>query len=168
MKRDQFYIVIILLFCAFIYVFFRTEKILITQILIKVISNDTYQILKQFVRSQLELSPIIIYSLPGGLWIFCITYLSKGFILKLGTLRFRIDYLPLVFALTVEFVQYFNFTKGVFDVYDIVLAILFWTLAVFRFKHNAKVKLRTFSLYNKEGLAIFIVFTVVILANVIN
>lgn len=167
LKNDKIYISLILMFCAFVYLFYRPEKIILTQIVIKIISYDYYQILRAFITGHLELNSIVIYSLPGGLWVFCITYLSRKFILKIGRIKFQIYYLPIVFTLIVELVQFFNLTKGNFDVYDVLLAIVFWSLAILSSKRGEKSQIKVFSLYNKEGAVIFIVFAIVILANVI-
>ena len=66
--------------CLFIYVFYRTEKTLVNYIATALLSKEGYKGVKEIIVSVLPLKDIIIYSLPEGLWVFCITITSSFFL----------------------------------------------------------------------------------------
>ena len=115
----------------FIYVFYRTEKTLINEILIWHISYDHLFELQERIACSIPLNKHIIYSLPEGLWVFCITLTSQPFFLKIGRREFDLLYLPLIFSIGLELFQLFHFTNGRFDFWDIGASVLFWSIAYF-------------------------------------
>ena len=129
MKKDYLYIVAALLISLFIYVFYRTDKTLVNQFLINTCSLPVYHGLKMKITEQIPLSNLVIYSLPEGLWIFCITLTSKSLYLPMCAHRFKCIYLPLIFAIGLEIMQLFHFTNGQFDFFDIGASIFFWFIA---------------------------------------
>ena len=85
--------------------------------------------LQQHVSITLPLNKHIIYSLPEGLWVFCITLTSKFLFIKIGRREIDLVFVPLFFSIGLELFQLFNITNGRFDWWDIGFAILFWAIA---------------------------------------
>ncbi|ARS43122.1 hypothetical protein CA265_24950 [Sphingobacteriaceae bacterium GW460-11-11-14-LB5] len=113
----------------FIYVFYRTDKTLVNQVIIQLVSFKTYQHLKLIITASLPLNKYIIYSLPEGLWVFCITLTSKEFYFDLFKKRINCVFIPLVFVVALELFQLFRITNGYFDFFDIGISLLFWLIA---------------------------------------
>lgn len=131
MKKKYLLITLCLLFSLFIYLFYRTEKTVANKIFISLISFDSFIELRNSIKNTLPLNRYIIYSLPEGLWIFCITLTSKFLFLKIGKHEVNLLYMPLVFAISLEFFQLFQITNGYFDFWDIGFSIVFWAIATY-------------------------------------
>src|SRR5688572_119154 len=97
---------------------------------------DNFYALRSNVSFALPLNEHIIYSLPEGLWVFCITLTSFPFFLKIDKFKINLVYLPLIFSIGLELFQLFNLTNGRFDLWDIGLSVLFWRLANYLMKHE--------------------------------
>ncbi len=129
MKRNYCLISLSLLISLFIYTFFRTEKTFINEIIISIISHRKYSWLRKLVRENLSLNEHIIYSLPEGLWVFCITLTSKYLFIKICNREFNCVFAPLIFSVGLEIFQLFHFTNGRFDFWDIGSSVFFWVVA---------------------------------------
>lgn len=129
MKKHYWYIFFSLIISLFIYVFYRTDKTLVNQIIIQLISFKTYQSLKQAVTANLPLNEYLIYSLPEGLWVFCITLTSKEFYFDLFKKRINCVFIPLLLVIALELFQLFHITNGHFDFFDIGISLFFWFIA---------------------------------------
>jgi hypothetical protein len=129
LKKHYWYIFFALIISLFIYVFYRTDKTLINQVVIHLTSFKTYNGLKSSINAALPLNKYIIYSLPEGLWVFCITLTSKEFYFNLYQKRINCVFIPLVFAIGLELMQLFHLTNGRFDFFDICISLLFWFIA---------------------------------------
>lgn len=129
MKKQYWLIFLSLLIALFIYLFYRTEKTVINQLLIALISAAKYAALKSFITSHLPLSGHVIYSLPEGLWVFCITLTSKHFFFQAGNRKISCVLLPLVFSIGLEIFQLLHLTNGRFDLWDIGASVFFWLVA---------------------------------------
>lgn len=129
MKKHYWYILLALIVSLFIYVFYRTDKTLVNQVIIQLVSFKTYQHLKLIITASLPLNKYIIYSLPEGLWVFCITLTSKEFYFDLFKKRINCVFIPLVFVVALELFQLFRITNGYFDFFDIGISLLFWLIA---------------------------------------
>ena len=136
MIRKYLLMALSLLGSLFIYLFYRTQKTAINEIAISLLSESEYQALRESIRSALPLNDPTIYSLPEGLWVFCITLTSQSFYFKFRQLQLACVYLPPVVALGFELFQLLGITKGRFDVVDIAVSLLFWMLAQFLFPKN--------------------------------
>lgn len=136
MKKKYFLIIVSLVISLFIYLFYRTEKTVITDLFISLISLDRYVGLKESIVNNLILNEHIINSLPEGLWVFCITLTSKNLFLKIRKKEINLLFLPLVFAIGLEFFQLFKLTNGRFDYWDIGFSIAFWAIANYVVKHE--------------------------------
>jgi hypothetical protein len=128
-KKKYFLILLCLLCSLFIYLFYRTEKTIVNEIFISLISFDSFTELKSGIKNALPLNEYIIYSLPEGLWVFCITLTSKFLFLKVGKREINLFYVPLIFAIGLELFQLINLTNGRFDFWDIGFSIIFWAIA---------------------------------------
>ncbi|HYF71154.1 MAG TPA: hypothetical protein VD884_23670 [Ohtaekwangia sp.] len=122
-------IAIALSLSLFIYLFYRSEKTVVNELMIFIISFDTYSAMRSNVIAMIALPESIVFSLPGGLWIFCVTMLSQQFYLKIGEQKIPLVIVPVLFAIGLEFCQLLHVTNGRFDVWDIVLYLLFWLIA---------------------------------------
>lgn len=99
--------------------------------MIRMISLNTYTRLKAHIVKALPLSNVIIYSLPEGLWVFCITLTSKHYYISLYKRRIDCLFIPIVFCVALEILQLFHLTNGRFDFMDIGVSLVFWILAVY-------------------------------------
>jgi hypothetical protein len=100
----------------------------------------------------------IIFSLPGGLWIFCVTALSQDFYMKIGNHKMQVVLVPVLFAIGLEFCQLIHLTNGRFDFWDIVFYLLFWLLAYYSFQSQRSQQnlLSPFTLHGFICLACFL------------
>lgn len=128
MKRNYILIGISLLISLFIYLFYRTDRTIVNEIVIRLISFDKYTTLKAHIVKILPLHNMVIYSLPEALWIFCITLTSKPYYVRLNNRRFDCLFIPLIFCITLEILQLFHITNGRFDFMDIGMSVIFWIL----------------------------------------
>lgn len=115
-----------MLLSLFIYLFYRTGKTVVNDLILNVISCDQFLILQKEVSSAIPVPEHIIYSLPGGLWVFCVTLASKRFFIAFGETRVNLLFLPLIFAIGLELFQLLHFTNGRFDIWDIGFSVLGW------------------------------------------
>ena len=138
MKKNYGSIIFCLLLSAFIYLFYRTEKTVITEMFISIVSFDKYIELRRNVTSILPLNEHIIYSLPEGLWVFCITLTSRFLFIPIYSRKINLHFLPLVFSIGLELFQLLHFTNGRFDFWDIGFSILFWATANYVIKHQSE------------------------------
>lgn len=133
MNRRYVLTTIPLLISLFIYLFYRTEKTLINEIFIFIISHQRFNGLREAVSHSLPLNKYIVYSLPEGLWVFCITLTSKSFYIPSLNQKINCIFLPLIFCPVLELLQLLHFTNGRFDFSDIWISILFWTIGYYFF-----------------------------------
>lgn len=118
----------------FIYTFYRSDKTVINELIIAMLSFEKYAVLKGEVVGLVPLPNPIVYSLPGGLWIFCVTVLAGDFYFAIRTFRLPLSRVPIVFAIGLELCQFVRLTNGRFDGWDIASYGLFWLLALFSFR----------------------------------
>jgi len=137
MKRNYGLVVLPLLFSLFVYLFYRTEKTLITEIFISLISLEKYHAYRSFISAVLPLNEHVIYSLPEGLWVFSITLTSKNLFFKVGEREISLLFFPLVFSIGLELFQLLHLTNGKFDFWDIGLSVLFWGFAHYLVPHKS-------------------------------
>lgn len=122
-KSNLYYAFIIfpLLISLFIYLFFRSENIVVNQILYQLFHINlpalSYPLLKGF----------FIYNLPQGLWVFSATLISRNLYIK----KFNLAFFPLVFSFYIEAIQYFHLTNGTFDFFDLLTASISCLLGYF-------------------------------------
>jgi hypothetical protein len=129
MRKYNLLLVLSLIACLFIYVFYRTEKTIVNQLLISIFSYEKYSLFRSSVETNFPLNSYLVYSLPEGLWVFCLTITSIPFYIELGNWKIRFVFIPVIFAIGLEVLQLLHITNGRFDVMDILFSLLFWCLA---------------------------------------
>ena len=134
--KNYFLIIGSLLFSLFIYLFYRTEKTVINEIFISIMSFEKFVALGQRISNTLPLNEHIIYSLPEGLWVFCITLTSMFLFVEIGGRKFNLLFLPLIFSIGLELFQLLHLTNGRFDFWDVGFSILFWSIANYLVKRK--------------------------------
>jgi hypothetical protein len=154
-----------LFFSLFIYVFYRTEKTLVNQFIIKLFSQDGYADLKTTVTSILPLNDYLVYSLPEGLWVFCITLTSSFFYLQINKRKWKLVFVPIMIAVCLELFQLLHFTNGRFDIIDLVFATAFWLLALWWTRTNY-VQEPIFKTINTKFVLCMISYSILYLAHV--
>lgn len=165
MRLHYLYITIALVTSLFIYVFFRTNNTVINEILIELFTPQRFLPLKRCIQSNLSLSKSFIYSLPEGLWAFCATLTSKDFFIEIKRKRINLVYLPLLFTLSLEGLQYFHVTNGVFDFLDIGFSLVFWVIGYSFFNIN-EVKKNLFKEIRFKGYFCIFCYVIIYLSHV--
>lgn len=135
MKR-RYSVFISLSISLFIYLFYRSEKTLVNELIIVILSFDTYAEIKSSMINAIPMNEVIVFSLPGGLWVFCATALSQDFYMKIRNHKIQVAFVPILFAIGLEFCQLIHFTNGRFDIWDIAFYLMFWLLAYYSFQHH--------------------------------
>ncbi len=133
MRKGHYFIIASLLVSLFIYLFYRTEKTVVNEIVIRLISPDSYAALKKAVNKFLPLPALVVYSLPEGLWVFCTTLTSKPYYLGYPCRRLDCLVIPLLCCVGLELLQWLHFTNGRFDPADILVSAGCWLVAAFAF-----------------------------------
>lgn len=154
-----------MLFSLFIYLFYRTEKTVVTKIFISIISVDNFIVLKKSITQGLPLHQFIIFSLPEGLWVFCITLASKFKFFNIGKRTINLVFAPLLFSIGLEIFQLFHLTNGRFDFADIGVSVLFWTVAKYLIP-TKNLRQNLFRPFNFESLVCLFCYLIVYLAHV--
>ncbi|MES3018121.1 MAG: hypothetical protein V4721_10090 [Bacteroidota bacterium] len=165
MKKRYWLVVTALLVSLFIYVFYRTEKTVVNEMLLTIISRDTFFGLRKIIINVLPLNEHLIYSLPEGLWVFCITFTSKHLFLKLAGRAINLVFVPLVFSIGLELFQLLRLTNGRFDFWDIGASIVFWTIANYSMIDNRE-RQNVLSPFNYRSLILIASYLIVYLAHV--
>jgi hypothetical protein len=165
MKKEYILIGISLLISLFIYLFYRTEKTLVNELVIRLISVEAYTRLKAVIVHTLPLNNVVIYSLPEGLWIFCITLTSKPYYIGRNTWRMDCIYIPLIFCFSLEILQLFHVTNGRFDIMDIGIFVLFWLLGRYGLPDSPG-KQHIFTRVNSNTFVCWVSYGIVYLAHV--
>lgn len=132
---------------------------------ISLFSQESYDILKTSIRQRLSLSGPVIYSLPEGLWVFCISLTSRFFYISFGRIKINLALIPPIVAIGLEICQLLHVTNGRFDFVDIGFSFLFWLVAyLFTDTENEEENIRekiTFS-----GISCAFCYSIVYLAHV--
>jgi hypothetical protein len=165
MRRQYIFIMMSLVISLFIYLFYRTEKTLINEVLIWLISIEVYTHLKAIIAHEIPLNDIIVYSLPEGLWIFCITLTSKPYHFTIYGKFVDCLYVPLLFCFSLEILQLIHVTNGRFDWVDLGVSILFWLLARYCLSERKK-KEHILTTLNPRKLICLVSYGIVYLAHV--
>jgi len=155
-----------LLISLFIYLFYRTDRTVVNEIVIRTISFHTYNMLKAYIVKVLPLNGIIIYSLPEGLWVFCITLTSKPYYITRNNRRIDGMFIPLIFCFTLEILQLFHIANGRFDFMDIGVSVIFWLLGSYALSDKSE-KQNIFTRPNSKTIVCLASYCIVYLAHVL-
>lgn len=167
MKKTYVWIIAAMVLSLFIYVFYRTEKTLVNELALKFISPESFLSVRRFIADLLPLSKPVIYSLPEGLWVFCITLTSRRFYIRLNNYHFSCIFFPLVFCIGLEIFQLIGWTNGRFDFLDILVSLGFWALAN-HFFNSEEDKQSIVSPFDFQRMIFFASYGIVYLAHVSN
>ena len=165
MKRTYSLVIITLLISFLIYLFYRTEKTLVNELVLLFVSADAFAQLRSGITQAVPLGEPIVYSLPGGLWVFCFTMVSKRLHVSITNHNIPLVALPIIFAAGLEACQLFHFTNGTFDVWDIGFYATFWWLAHSGFQARDD-RPHVLSLSTPRGFIFLAIFLSVYLAHV--
>jgi hypothetical protein len=165
-RRKYIFICVSFLISLFIYLFYRTERTVVNEIVIRMISYETYTSLKTYIVKALPLNDIVIYSLPEGLWVFCITLTSKPYYIRLNNWRIDCVFIPLVFCFGLEISQLFHFTNGRFDFMDIGISTIFWLIGNYVFSDKSD-KQNILASLNSKTMVCIATYCIVYLSHVI-
>jgi hypothetical protein len=121
----------------FIYLFYRSRSTVINELFRLAISPERYTQLRISVTTAIPLNDAVIFSLPGGLWVFCMTLLSRDLYIKINQYELRMAPVPIVFSIGLELFQLFHVTRGTFDLWDVGSYALFWLLAYYGFQSRS-------------------------------
>jgi len=135
LKKDLI-IAFFLLLSLLIYVFYRTEKTIVNQLITFLFSAEYFIELQNMVRKFLPLNDKIIYSFPGAAWVFCATLTSKFVFIKFWKYKINLLYAPIIFVTIVEVLQFCKITNGHFDIFDLIFSLIFWVVAAFFFNYR--------------------------------
>jgi hypothetical protein len=167
MKQYRYAIGLSLLLSLYIYVIYRTDKTLVNQLIIALISWEKYSAMKSELQTVLPLAEWIVYSLPEGLWIFCITISSTYFFLEVKGQQFNLTAAPILIAAVMEIFQLLQLSNGRFDWMDLILSFLFWLIAILLTRMDTK-KEALFRTWNQANFGCAFSYSIVYLAHVIN
>jgi hypothetical protein len=98
--------------------------------------QETYAFIKARITFYLQLPDFVIYSLPEGLWVFCITLTSNPFYLEVRKRKWDLIFVPILLALLMELCQLLHIAHGRFDWMDIIFSTGFWLLALLCIRTN--------------------------------
>jgi hypothetical protein len=87
--------------------------------------------MRRNINAAFPLNGFMIYSLPEGLWVLCITLTSKSMFLKIGRREISLFFAPLLASIGLELFQLLELTQGRFDWVDIGASIFFWVIATY-------------------------------------
>jgi hypothetical protein len=149
----------------FIYLFYRTQKTVVNEVTASLLSPLAYSEMRNYVTAILPLHKIIQFSLPGGLWVFCLTILSKDLYIKFRESKVQIAAVPLLFAVGLEFFQFFHLANGTFDIWDLGFYLFFWALAYVGFQ-SSELEQDILSPLTMKGFICIVCFLSVYLAHV--
>jgi len=96
------FVVAPLLIALALYILYRPMDIGVNRLGLMLFDASFYFSLIQDLKMVYPLSDFMIYSLPGGLWVFSLTVMSQKQIVELGPMKIDISKLPIMYALGLE------------------------------------------------------------------
>ena len=154
-----------LTFCAFIYFAFRIEATVLNQLILLFLSRESYLLYKTQAAALITVNSFAIFSLPEGLWVFCATALSAPFYIEFKARRINCIIIPLLFAISLEFMQLLHLTHGRFDWVDLVCSFAFW-LSGYGVTSKLKGNTDLLSSVSHKSLACYAIYLLVLLSYV--
>lgn len=151
----------------FVYLFYRSEQTVVNELFSFLFSSEFYFELKTRISETIQLPTFIVFSLPEGLWVLAVTLASKNLYTAYRNIVLQLSWLPIIFAISLEFFQLIGLTNGTFDWFDILSAFSFWCLGYFlNFSPSKKQKL--FQTLDFNSLLCLATYLIVFLAHVSN
>jgi hypothetical protein len=137
----------------------------VNELVISILSFDTYSGIKTAIINAVPLNKLIIFSLPGGLWIFCVTALSQDFYVRIKNYKIQLSLVPVLFTIGLEFGQLIHLTNGRFDLWDIAFYLMFWMIARYSYLFHRSQQ-NILSPFTLRGFTCLVCFVSVYLAHV--
>jgi len=154
------YLTLLAFMAAIIYLIYRDSSILLNHLFLPFRIETTLE--KQLIQDLLPLPNWIIYSLPGGIWVYVTTIIA----IKNEHIEYKftgvIILVPSIYAVVLEFLQFFHFTDGTFDWVDLLIIFV----AAFAAKGSYKLELSLKNYPNFHNLALLSAFLVLFLSDV--
>ena len=129
MIKYKICIIIPLIISLFIYTFYRAEETNVN-LLLKYVFHSDFQSIRIHVKEAIPLHNLVIYNLPGGLWVFSVTLLGANLFIRIANRKIYMVYFPILCVLLLEILQLLQITDGTFDSLDIMISSAFWLLAL--------------------------------------
>lgn len=129
-KKESLFSSVFLLIALMIYLIWRSEAVLLNHLVGSIFSPQGFRDWRETISSRIPLNELIIYSLPGGLWVFVATIALKDFFIVLKKYTLNLMFLPLTIAIGLEFSQLLHLSNGTFDGWDILISLVFWVAAL--------------------------------------
>lgn len=164
MKRYCTIITIALLSCLFIYIVYRSEKTVIN-IVLDYISGHRAPAIRRMVRHHFLLPDWVIYCLPEGLWVFSATLISRHLYCFPGRAKFYLSWLPVIYAVLLEFLQLLHIMPGRFDWTDLFISVLFSLWATY-FIRCPLPQQHVFRSFNYRTIFLVYIYAIVMLSHV--
>lgn len=157
MKRLYSVVALALFISLFIYLFYRSEKTVVNQFVALLLSKETFALIRSSIHQELPLNLSIVFSLPGGLWVFCTTVLARDLYFNIRHHHVPLVDMPICFAIALELCQLAHLTNGTFDVLDIAFFIAFWLIARYSVRPSSQKNiLAPFTLNSFACMACFV------------
>jgi len=153
-------IIFSLLACIYVYVFYRPEGTLINILLSKLLPQTDWLAIKTSVRQMWPLPKWVIFSLSGGLWVFAATMLARQLKIYFYNVTIHAKWMPMLFALWLEFWQWMGIVKGRFDWMDVLLVLLFGVGAIAIPVHNIQLGKKYIQHERQQWLFAFVFLSV--------
>jgi len=119
-----------LLIGGLIYISCREGNFLINAMLSDLFGIQLLNSFNSFVSSSLNFSSENINSLPSALWVFSTSLLSTRIKSENIIFKYLLICLPLIYSVSLEFIQYLGLTDGTFDKVDLTYSALGWFCAL--------------------------------------
>lgn len=129
-KKESLLSFLFLFIALMIYIIWRSEDVLVNHLVTLIFSPQDFKVWRTAFAARMPLNDLMIYSLPGALWVFVSTVAFKDFYLIIKKYTFNLMFLPFFIALLLELTQLIHLTHGTFDGWDITLALLFWVASI--------------------------------------
>lgn len=161
-KSYKALIILPLLCCVFLCIFYRDLNTN-SNILLAFFFEDFYVSTKSIIQESLQIPNFVIYILPTALWLFSITLLGTDLHLKIKNILIPFHFLPLSYLILLEILQLLSVTNGTFDIWDILVPMMGWILAILLLR--ASFFKRPIQISMARKIAFFFVFGIIYMAD---
>jgi len=129
-KKETLFSIIFLFIALMIYLIWRSENVLVNFLVSSTIGVEDFRDWRTAISARLLFPEWMIYSMPGGLWVFVSTMAFKDFFIDVKKATINLLFLPPIIALFLEITQLIHLTHGTFDGWDIILIFVFWVSSI--------------------------------------
>ncbi len=155
-----------MLLCSlFVYLFYRTEKTVITALCARV-WGSAFEAARKTFQAKLPLPEFVVYNLPEMLWVATFTLLAGRLYIRFRGLKMFCFWLPLFAAAGLELLQILPSFPGRFDWMDLGGSIVAWAIAAGIPFHKGKRPQNLFRPFNRRSFAFAACYVLMYLAHV--